>query len=110
MVGRSRRPSTRSEARPIPRSVRASLGDEAASELTSRLRAAARGRFHIVGTPSVIALGEVLVHQADMLRPLDASEDVDPSVVAPVLEVYRRIGRFRVHAPAAEGDVGRDRC
>jgi hypothetical protein len=38
-----------------------------------------------------------------MLRPLDASEDVEPSVVAPVLEVYRRLGRFAFHAsPAAK--------
>jgi uncharacterized protein (TIGR03083 family) len=79
-----------------------SLGERPVDELTSRLRAAAGGRFHVLGSPAVVALGEVLVHGADMLRPIGVDTSVDESVVLPLLRVYRRLGRIAFHAaPAA---------
>ena len=73
------------------------LGDQEASELTARLRTAAGGRFHVVGSPAVVALGEMLVHSADMFRAIDRDIDVDPEVASPVLGVYRRLGRVAFH-------------
>ena len=70
-------------------------------ELVSRLRAAAGGRFHVVGTPAAVALGEILVHSEDVLRPLGhtLAPPADDSVM--VFGVYRRIARvaFRAKLP-----------
>lgn len=79
------------------------LADEPRSELVSRLKAAARGRFHVVGSPPVVALGEVITHGADMLRPLGLDEDVGPSVVVPVLSVYRRLRRLAFQGESLRG-------
>lgn len=66
-------------------------------------RAAAHGRFHVLGTPAAVALGEVLVHGSDMMRAVGANDDVDPTVVVPVLHVYRRLGHIAFHGvPAAK--------
>ncbi|MHB8467968.1 MAG: maleylpyruvate isomerase family mycothiol-dependent enzyme [Acidimicrobiales bacterium] len=83
--------------------VAADLGRRSVEELSDRLQAAAGGRFHILGTPMVVALGEVLVHGSDMLRAVGADDEVDPSIVVPVLNIYRRVGRLAFHAaPAAK--------
>lgn len=82
--------------------VATELGQRPVDELTDRLKAAARGRFHVLGSPPAVALGEVLVHGSDMMRAVSADDDVDPSVVVPVLGVYRRVGRIAFHgSPAA---------
>ena len=65
--------------------------------LARRLRDAAGGRYHAVGTPPAVALGEVVVHAADALRPLGLALDPPPEMVAPVLDVYRRLGRLAFH-------------
>ena len=82
--------------------VATELGQRPVDEFTDRLKAAAQGRFHVLGTPAAVALGEVLVHGSDMMRAVGANDGVDPSVVVPVLGVYRRLGRIAFHgAPAA---------
>lgn len=88
--------------RAMDRRARA-IGARPAEELTARLRAGAGGRFHVLGSPAQVALGEVLVHGADMLRPLDAEPPVDPASVLPVLPVYRRIARIAFHARPGQG-------
>lgn len=70
-------------------------------ELIARLRLAARGTFRAPGAPLAAVLGEVLVHGADSLGPLDREIDVPPDAVEPVLPVYRRLGRFGFHAKGA---------
>jgi uncharacterized protein (TIGR03083 family) len=79
------------------------LGDRPVDELTSRLRASAGGRFHVLGSPAVVALGEVLVHGADMMRAVGRDTDVDAGVVSPILRVYRRVGRVAFHATPMKG-------
>lgn len=86
--------------RALDRLARA-LGDRPVPELTARLRAAAGGRFHVVGAPPVVALGEVLVHGSDLLRPLGRELPVDPEVAVPVLAPYRRLGRLAFHGRPA---------
>jgi uncharacterized protein (TIGR03083 family) len=70
------------------------LGDTSVPELAGRLRKAAERRFHVLGSPSEVALGEVLVHPADALRPVGLDGDAPPADAAPVLDVYCRMGRF----------------
>lgn len=79
------------------------LAERPPVELTSRLRAAADGRFHVLGSPSVVALGEVLVHGNDALRPLDRALDGEPADAGAVLDVYVRIGRLAFHRRQARG-------
>ena len=79
------------------------LGAEPVPDLTRRLRASAGGRFHVLGTPRAVALGEVLVHGSDALRPLSMELDARPADVAEVLDVYRRFGRLAFHAPSHRG-------
>jgi uncharacterized protein (TIGR03083 family) len=74
------------------------LGDEPVSSLTSRLRGAADGRYHALGSPPAVALGDVLVHSADALRPLGLAMEPQPDEVAIVLPIYRRLGRLAFHA------------
>lgn len=77
------------------------LGALPVPELTARLRAAANGRFHIIGSPAIVALGELFVHGSDLLRPLGEQVQADPAAVAAVLPAYRRIGSLAFHgAPA----------
>ena len=70
-------------------------------ELARRLRAAAGGRFHVVGTPPAVALGELLVHGEDALAPLGQSLASTPADAVTVLDLYRRIGGvvFRTKLP-----------
>lgn len=74
------------------------LGGDPVPGLAGRLRKAADGRFHVIGTPPPVALGEVLVHGADMLRPLGLDVDAPTAYAAAVLDVYRRVGRMVFHA------------
>ena len=79
------------------------LGNEPVPALAARLRAAAGGRFHVVGSPAVVALGEVLVHGADALRPAGADLEASPPQVVPILDAYRRLGRLAFHAAPSRG-------
>lgn len=80
------------------------LGDRPVAELTGRLRAGAEGRFHVLGSPPIVSLGEVLVHGADLLRPAGVDVDlVDPAVIGPLLPVYRRLGRVAFHGSPTKG-------
>ena len=79
------------------------LGDNPVPELAGRLRAAAGGRFHVLGTPAAVALGEVLVHGADALRPLGLELEAPPEDVTPVLDAYWRVGRVAFHAAPQRG-------
>lgn len=79
------------------------LGDSPVSGLADRLRAAADGRFHAVGTPATVALGEVLVHGCDALRPVGSEIDVPAADAVAVLGVYRRIGRLAFHGAPGRG-------
>jgi uncharacterized protein (TIGR03083 family) len=79
-----------------------SLGRLGVDELAGRLRRASGGRFHVLGSPPAVALGETLVHGADMLRPLGIDDDVDPSAASAVIPAYHRLGRLAFGAaPAA---------
>ena len=73
------------------------LGPLPGSQLADRLRRARSGRFHVIGTPASVALGEVLVHSEDALRPIGQTLAPSPEDVVPVLGVYRRVGRFAFH-------------
>jgi uncharacterized protein (TIGR03083 family) len=79
-----------------------SLGRCSVDELATRLRRSAGGRFHVAGSPPAVALGETLVHGADMLRPLGVDDPVDPDAAAAVIPAYLRFGRLAFGAaPAA---------
>jgi uncharacterized protein (TIGR03083 family) len=69
------------------------LGHQAVPDLTSRLRAAAGGRFHVIGTPRTVVLGEVVTHGSDLLRPLSLDVAISGEHLIPVLDAYRRFGR-----------------
>ena len=73
------------------------LGQFSGSQLADRLRRAQSGRFHVIGTPASVALGEVLVHAEDALRPIGQTMAASPDDVVPVLGVYRRVGRIAFH-------------
>jgi len=79
------------------------LGQDPVPELATRLREAADGRFHVIGSPAAVALGEVIVHGADALRPLGIEMEIDPAQVVPVLGAYRRFGRLAFHAAPGRG-------
>lgn len=79
------------------------LGKRPVAELADRLENARGGRYHVLGTPSVVALGEVLVHGCDMKRSVGETDQIEPEVVVPVLKTYKRIGGLAFHArPAAK--------
>ncbi|MFI5044333.1 MAG: maleylpyruvate isomerase family mycothiol-dependent enzyme [Acidimicrobiales bacterium] len=81
------------------------IGDRPADELAARLRRSAGGRFHVVGLPRAVALGEVLVHSEDALRPVGRPLDTGPDEAATVLDVYRRIGRLAFHQPIPDATL-----
>lgn len=74
------------------------LGDEPVPELCQRLRASADGRFHVLGSPAVVALGEILVHGSDALRPVGVEIYAPPVDATAVLDAYWRLGRLAFHA------------
>lgn len=68
-------------------------GRAAPEELARRLRAAAGGRFVVPTQPPTAALGEVIVHGIDALRPVGGHEpERDGERTEAVAQVYRRIG------------------
>jgi len=79
------------------------LGEEPVPDLAARLRSAADGRFHVIGSPASVALGEVFVHGADALRPAGVDLDVSPVEVLPILNAYRRVGWLAFHAAPSRG-------
>jgi uncharacterized protein (TIGR03083 family) len=76
------------------------LGQEPVSALTQRLRAAAGGRFHVPGSPAVVALGELFVHGADVFDPLGITYDVSGDDASSALPAYWRLGRLAFHSSA----------
>lgn len=63
------------------------------NELVDRLRAAANGRFVVPTQPPAAALGEVIVHGVDALRPVGGAEPpAESDRTHAVAEAYRRIG------------------
>jgi uncharacterized protein (TIGR03083 family) len=87
------------------------LGERPLPELCDRLRRSADGRFRVPGVPVAVALGEVVVHGNDALRPLGSAFEVVPDDLRPVLDAYRRLARlaFRTTAPllGSRGQVPR---
>jgi len=74
------------------------LGERPVPELVDRLRRAADGRFHVVGLPSELGLGDLLVHTADALRPAGIMPDPPVADVLTVLDTYQKWGRRLFHA------------
>jgi len=71
------------------------------AELADRLRAAADGRYRLPGAPPAAALAEVVIHGEDLRRPLGlAAPARDPADLVPLLDLYRRIGRWFLHGGA----------
>lgn len=74
------------------------VGAHPVPELVERLRRAADGRFHVVGLPSELGLGDLLVHTADALRPAGIVPDPPLADVLVVLDTYQKWGRRLFHA------------
>ena len=68
------------------------------AELADRLRVPAEGDRGFPGFPEAMGMGDVLVHSADVFRPLGLDVDAPPAVAALVLDAYWRRGRMLVHA------------
>lgn len=83
--------------------VARTLGDAPVAELTERLRRAASGRFHVVGSPPAVAMGELLVHGSDALRPAGVQGDRPLDDVLMVLDIYKRVGRLAFHSAPQRG-------
>jgi uncharacterized protein (TIGR03083 family) len=80
------------------------LGDLPVPQLAGRLRAAADSRSHGTGSRAFAGLGDVLVHGADILRPLGQEFEASPLEVVPILNVYSGLfGRLAFHATPARG-------
>jgi uncharacterized protein (TIGR03083 family) len=75
-----------------------SVGSQPVPQLVERLRGAADGTFHVVGVPSELGLGDLLVHSADAFRPAGIIPDPPIADVVVVLETYKKWGRRLVHA------------
>jgi uncharacterized protein (TIGR03083 family) len=86
----------------VDRMARA-LGDQPVPELVERLRHAADGRFHVPGVPPELALGDLLVHSADALRPAGIVPDPPLADVLVMLETYKKWGRRVFHAVPHRG-------
>jgi uncharacterized protein (TIGR03083 family) len=79
------------------------LGSQPVPELVERLRRAADGRFHVLGVPPELALGDLLIHSADALRPAGIVPDPPLADVLVVLATYEKWGRRVVHAVPHQG-------
>jgi uncharacterized protein (TIGR03083 family) len=80
-----------------------SVGSQPVPELVQRLRRAADGTFHVVGVPSELGLGDLLVHSADALRPAGIVSDPPVADALVVLDIYKKWGRRVVHATPHRG-------
>ncbi len=78
------------------------MGDQPVPELVDRLRRA-EARFHMVGMPSELGLGDLLVHSADALRPAGIIPDPPLADVLVVLDTYEKWGARVVHAVPHRG-------
>lgn len=88
-------------------------GRAAPDDLIARLRASAEGHFVVPTQPPVVALGEVVVHGVDALRPSRRTEPpVDAERARAIAQAYRRLGPVFGTARAARrvrfdaGDAG----
>jgi hypothetical protein len=79
------------------------VGDDPVPELVERLGQAADGGFRIVGVPSALGLGDVLIHSADALRPAGIITEPPVADVLVVLDTYQKWGRRVVHASPHRG-------
>lgn len=78
-------------SRSIEKAARRLAGSATPEELVSRLGAAAGGRFVVPGLPPEVALGEVLVHRADIAEPAGLDRRPADERTRIVLEVERRL-------------------
>ncbi len=74
------------------------LGGEPVPTLAQRLRNARHGRFHLLGFPPSVELGDVIVHGNDTLRALGLEFAVPPDEAVLVLKTYRRVNGLAFHA------------
>jgi uncharacterized protein (TIGR03083 family) len=81
------------------------LGDTPVPELCQRLRASSDGRFHVLGSPATVALGEILVHGSDALRPVGADVHAPTTDATTVLDAYWKLGRVAFHAAPHQGPL-----
>ena len=79
------------------------LGHVPVPELADRLSASADRHFHLVGSTEGMGLADVLVHSADVLRPLGQDVEAPPADAGPALDALWRAGRMVVHAVPHEG-------
>lgn len=79
------------------------FGDRPVPELTDRLRRAADQHYHLPGTPAALALGDLLVHSADVLRSIGIVTTPTLADVLVVLNVYATWGRRVFHAAPHRG-------
>jgi uncharacterized protein (TIGR03083 family) len=86
--------------RAVDRLARAS-GDQSVHELVERLRHGPDRR--VAGLPPELALGDLLVHSADALRPCGLMPDPPTADVVAVLETYKKSGRRMFHAVPHRG-------
>ena len=73
-------------------------GDQPVLELADRLRQSADRTFHIPGLPIELAVGDLLVHRADALRPAGIVPEPPLPDVLVVLDTCKKWGRRVVHA------------
>lgn len=86
--------------RAIDRMAR-TVGSQPVPELADRLRRAVDRPF--IGLPPELALGDLLVHGADALRPAGMMPDPPRADVLVVLEIYEKWGRRMFHAVPHRG-------
>jgi len=72
------------------------------AELLDRLRRSADGRFVVITQPPVMALGEVLVHGSDALRPAGGERRPADDLTGLVADAYRGVGFVFGARPAAK--------
>ena len=78
-------------SRSIEKAARRVASSATPAKLVSRLRAAAGGRFVVPGLPPEVALGEVLVHRADIAAPAGLARRQADERTKAVLEAERRL-------------------
>jgi uncharacterized protein (TIGR03083 family) len=79
------------------------FGDRPVPELLDRLRQAADRHYHLPGTPPALGVGDLLVHSADVLRPVGVVVDPPLVDVLLVLDTYAKWGRKVFHAVPHSG-------
>lgn len=74
------------------------LGSRPVPELLDRLRRAADRHYHLPGTPPGLGIGDLLVHSADVLRPVGIAVEPPLVDVLLALDTYAAWGRRVFHA------------